>query len=182
MHGLKDYLSAEVVIGAGKRSILLRTLAILVLYHDGRHCVALYRLSQYFERKGYTFLARRLEHRVRRKFGCYLSRKSTIDIGLSLPHPTGIVVGIGVRIGRNCIIYQQVTLGGAAKGDADRSNYPVVGDDVILWAGAKVVGAVEIGSDAQVGTNAVVLSDVPARHVAVGIPAQARPPRDRRVA
>lgn len=89
--------------------------------------------------------------------------------GLSMPHPNGIVIHPQARIGPNCLILQQVTLGTLAEGGA-----PVVGGHVDLGAGAKVLGSVHIGDHAVVGANAVVLHDVPAGAVAVGIPAVSR--------
>jgi serine O-acetyltransferase len=90
--------------------------------------------------------------------------------GLLLPHPSGVVIHPGARVGVNCIIFQQVTLGTLGESGA-----PVVGGDVLLGAGAKVLGGVTIGDHAQVGANAVVLRDVPAGATAVGIPARPLP-------
>lgn len=89
--------------------------------------------------------------------------------GLLIPHPNGIVIHPHARVGPNCLIFQQVTLGTLATGGA-----PVVGGHVDLGAGAKILGNVSIGDHAVVGANAVVLDDVPAGAVAVGIPAVAR--------
>lgn len=86
--------------------------------------------------------------------------------GLLLPHPNGIVVHPDARVGPNCLIFQQVTLGTLATGGA-----PVIGGHVDIGAGAKVLGDVAIGDHVVVGANAVVLKDVPSGAVAVGIPA-----------
>ena len=102
---------------------------------------------------------------------------ATLDIGpgLILPHTQGIVLG-AASIGRNVTIYQQVTLG-ALEADFrfDPSLRPTVEDDVVLAAGAKVLGGVRVGSCSTVGANAVVLCDVPAQHLAVGVPARVQP-------
>ena len=94
--------------------------------------------------------------------------KCTIEGGLLLPHPNGIVIHPKVRIGPNCLLFQQVTLGtgGPVPGA------PVLAGHVDIGAGAKVLGGVTIGAHAVIGANAVVLSDVPAGATAVGIPAR----------
>lgn len=88
--------------------------------------------------------------------------------GLMLPHPNGVVIHPKSVIGPNCILFQQVTLGTTR--DADGA--PVLGGDVFLGAGARVLGPVTVGDHAMVGANAVVMKDVPAGQLAVGIPAR----------
>lgn len=87
--------------------------------------------------------------------------------GLLLPHPNGIVIHPDVKIGPNCLIFQQVTLGSTAK-----SPPPILGGHVDVGAGAKVLGRVTLGNHSQVGANAVVMIDVPENKVAVGVPAK----------
>jgi serine O-acetyltransferase len=87
--------------------------------------------------------------------------------GLKLPHPTGVVFHGGAVIGINCMIMQQVTLGMIGAGE-----YPTVGDNVYIGAGAKIIGRVRIGDGARIGAGAVVLADVPAGFTAVGNPAR----------
>ena len=83
-----------------------------------------------------------------------------------LPHPNGIVIHPATEIGPNCLLLQQVTLGGGAHGA------PILEGHVDVGAGAKILGAVRIGRHAKIGANAVVLADVPAGSTAVGIPAR----------
>lgn len=92
--------------------------------------------------------------------------------GLLLPHPNGIVIHPDARIGVNCLIFQQVTLGTLASGGT-----PVIAGHVDIGAGAKLLGPVFVGEHAVIGANAVVLQDVPARHTAIGIPARCLPPK-----
>jgi serine O-acetyltransferase len=87
--------------------------------------------------------------------------------GLLIPHPNGIVIHSGVKIGPNCLIFQQVTIG--AKDD---SKPPVIGGHVDIGAGARVIGEINIGNNAKIGANAVVLIDVPAGKSAIGVPAK----------
>ena len=92
---------------------------------------------------------------------------TTFGDNLRLPHPTGVVIHGDVRIGDDCMVMQQVTIGQLATGGV-----PVVGSKVYIGAGAKVLGPVSLGDGAQVGANAVVLQDVPAGATAVGIPSR----------
>ena len=87
--------------------------------------------------------------------------------GLSIPHPNGIVIHSRAQIGANCLIFHQVTIG-SREGE---EMLPVIGGDVNIGAGAKILGNVRIGDHANIGANAVVLKDVPAGKTAIGIPA-----------
>ena len=86
-----------------------------------------------------------------------------------LQHSGGIVIAPSVQTGRDCKLYQQVTLG---ESWGNNPGTPILGDRVTVFAGAKVIGGVTIGDRARIGANAVVLDDVPADGVAIGIPAQ----------
>jgi len=123
--------------------------------------VWLYRLSAYCaRRRGLGLLSKYFNLRLIHRYGCHISPRARIGHGLSLPHPTGIVIGIGVQVGEGVTIYQGVTLGVRSKG---RAEYPRIGDGVTLYAGAVVIGGVTVGDHAVVGANAVVTEDVPAR-------------------
>ena len=87
--------------------------------------------------------------------------------GLLIPHPNGIVMHADVKIGPNCLIFQQVTIG-----SKDDSQPPTIGGHVDIGAGAKVLGEINIGNHAKIGANAVVLIDVPEGKSAVGVPAK----------
>ena len=104
--------------------------------------------------------------------GCYLNAGAMIGGGLRMPHPTSIVIGKGAFIGRNATIFQNVTIG---SGDMEAGVYPVIGDDVTIFANAVIVGAVNIGAGAKIGAGAVVVKDVPAGRTAVGNPARILP-------
>ena len=86
--------------------------------------------------------------------------------GLLIPHPNGIVMHADVKIGPNCLIFQQVTIG-----SKDGSKPPIIGGHVDIGAGAKVLGNIKIGNNVMIGANAVVISDVPDNSIAVGVPA-----------
>jgi serine O-acetyltransferase len=91
----------------------------------------------------------------------------SIGGGLLIPHPNGIVIHPDARIGVNCLIFQQVTIGNRGKGGA-----PVIGGHVDIGAGAKLLGPIIVGDHAVIGANAVVVSDVPGGATAMGIPAK----------
>lgn len=122
-------------------------------------------------RQVYWFLYRVLDLIfVRALCGAELDGVCRIGPGLRLPHgANGIVIHKDSVIGSNVTIYHQVTLGGR---NAVESNPPVIGDDVEIFAGAKLLGPIHIGEGATIGANAVVIKSVPAYALAVGVPAR----------
>lgn len=119
----------------------------------------------------YRFLLRKLCV-IRHRFwsvvtGADIPLDCNIGGGLLLPHPNGVVIHPGARIGPNCLIFQQVTIG-----TRDGSLPPEIQGHVDIGAGAKILGNVTIGNHVRIGANAVVLIDVPAGRTAVGIPAR----------
>lgn len=101
--------------------------------------------------------------------GADIPLDAQIGGGLLIPHPNGIVIHPGARIGPNCLIFQQVTIGAGSK-----DGLPVIDGHVDIGAGAKIIGGVRIGAHARIGANAVVVDHVPACSTAVGIPATIR--------
>lgn len=99
--------------------------------------------------------------------GVEIEPGAVIGPGLQVRHGMAVVIGRGVVIGRNCRLHQQVTIGADSQG-----RYPVLGDDVVIYPGAKVFGGITLGDGAVVGANAVVNTDVPAGCTAVGVPAR----------
>lgn len=117
-------------------------------------------------------LAGILSRRMQRRFGVYISIDATIPSTVRFPHPVGIIIGRGVIIGERVTVYQNVTLGGRDLGDAYSGNYPAIGNDTVIFAGAVIAGQVHIGKECRVGANAVVLTNVPDGATAVGVPAR----------
>ena len=153
------------------------TLAVwlrLFLLEPGFQFAFLLRIQELVARApGVGVMLRRLVWYWRtRSFCSDIDPDATIGGGVRFPHPYGIVIGGGCTVGSRVVILHNVTLGRLRSGEASG---PVVGDDAMLNAGAVIVGAISIGDGAVVGANAVVLRDVPAAHVAVGVPADARP-------
>ena len=133
--------------------------------------VVLIRLSEFFYKRRLVVLSKLFSMLNVVVFGLEVSPRVSIGGGLFLPHTVGTVLG-AAKIGENCTIMQGVTLG-ADDTDLDftASKRPVIGSNVLIGAGAKVIGGVMIGDHAKVGANAVVLQDVPAHALAVGVPA-----------
>ena len=133
--------------------------------------VVLLRLSEFFYKRRLVVLSKLFSMLNVVVFGLEVSPRVSIGGGLFLPHTVGTVLG-AAQIGENCTIMQGVTLGAD---DTDLNftvaKRPVIGSNVLIGAGAKVIGGVMIGDHAKVGANAVVLQDVPAHALAVGVPA-----------
>jgi len=106
------------------------------------------------------------------KYGCFIGSQANIGLGVKIPHPNGIIIGHSTHIGNNCIIYHQVTFGGKVVGDAQKGNYPKIGDNVTIFAGAKLIGAINVGNNSIIGANSVVNKDVPPFAVVGGVPAE----------
>ena len=134
--------------------------------------VVLIRLAAFFHGKRLGVLAKLCSMLNVVIFGIEVSSRVEIDGGLFLPHTVGTVIG-AASIGRNCTIMQGVTLGALESDLAFKpATRPVIGNDVVIGSGAKVLGGITVGDHAKIGANAVVLSDVPAYALAVGVPAR----------
>ena len=105
-------------------------------------------------------------NKLQSKYSMWISPECKIGDNIHFMHLDGITIGSGVEIGNNCTIYQQVTIG------KEKEQFPTIGNNVTIYAGAKILGGIKIGNNAVIGANAVVLKDVPDNCVAVGIPAR----------
>lgn len=134
--------------------------------------VLFYRISHYFQLRDMRLLAKICACLNSLLFGIEIASSCSIGPGLFIPHTHGTVIGAW-SIGCNVTIFQGATLGAKYLAfDFDRSSRPILGDNVTIGAGSKVLGGISIGSNSVVGANAVVLSDVPSDCVAVGVPAE----------
>ncbi len=140
--------------------------------------VSLVRHAHALHRRGWRRLAKLVQLFNFVVFGLEVPASLEIGDGLVIAHTQGTILG-GASIGRNVTIFQQVTLGATAIDFGyDPALRPVVEDGVTIAAGAKVLGAVRLGRDCVVGANAVVLADVPAGSLAVGVPARIVAPNE----
>ena len=174
MSVFRDTLEADLYRGRLRGGFPLRVAGLLLFGRGQRGCIAWLRFAQFCDRNRLGFAAQWANATIERRFGCYIHRKARIGSGLKLPHPVGIVIGEGVVIGERCTLYQHVTLGGRRIGDWRGGHYPTLGDDVVVFCGAAVLGALEIGDRATIGANSVVLDTVPPDSVAVGAPARVK--------
>lgn len=116
-----------------------------------------YRKSRFFYKNGLKQIAKYISYRIYIKFNCIIPPESNIHDTVKLPHPTGIVIGEGVKIGKQTVIYQNVTIGRKYK---DVSKYPSIGNNVTIYANSTIIGDVKIGDNAIIGCNSVVLRNV----------------------
>lgn len=142
---------------------------VLLLY-SGLHATLAYRVSHKLYIGGHTFSARAVSQAAKFLTGIEIHPGATIGKGLVIDHGTGVVIGETTEIGDNCTLYQGVTLGGTGKDIGKR--HPTLGDNVLVGAGAKVLGPIMIESNSKIAANAVVLKDIPENSTAVGIPAR----------
>lgn len=129
-----------------------------------------YRRAHKHYLKGHFFRARAISQRALRKTGIEIHPGAKIGKGLFIDHGSGVVIGETTEIGDNCTIYQNVTLGGTGKETGKR--HPTLGNNVMVGAGARVLGPFKVGDNSKIAANAVVLSEVPPNCTAVGVPAR----------
>ena len=144
-------------------------LEILFLY-SGIHALLAHKLSHALYKKGYHFMARLVSQTSRFFTGIEIHPGAEIGKGLFIDHGSAVVIGETAEIGDNCTLYQGVTLGGTGKDIGKR--HPTLGNNVMVGAGAKVLGPFKIGDNSKIAANAVVLEEIPPDSTAVGIPAK----------
>jgi serine O-acetyltransferase len=141
------------------------------LCYPGLHAVAVHKVSSFFWRHGFITFGRFASHIGRFLTGIEIHPGARLGRRFVIDHGMGVVIGETAEIGDDVYIYHQVTLGGTSTEHGKR--HPTIGNNVIIGAGAKVLGAIEIGDNARIGANAVVVAAVPANTTVVGIPARA---------
>lgn len=140
------------------------------LTYSGFHAVRDYRIAHWFYINKLYTLARIVSQVSRFFTGIEIHPGAKIGKGLFIDHGMGVVVGETAEIGDNCLIYQGVTLGGTGKDKGKR--HPTLGDNVMIGAGAKVLGPFRVGNNVKIAANAVVLEEIPDNSTAVGVPAK----------
>ena len=146
----------------------LKSLIAALILDPGLSAAIQFRISARLERKGHPMLAALVGRLNLALNGVQISPQATIGPGLHLPHPSGVVVGNGVRSGEDLTLFQNVTLGARSLGGND---YPVVGRRVIIFANSIVTGEILLGDGCRVGAGSVVLHDVAPGTTVVGVPA-----------
>ncbi len=141
-----------------------------VLYFKGFHAIQTHRLAHWLWSHGRRDLALYLQSRASSVFQTDINPAARIGKGIFLDHATGLVVGETAIIGDNVSILHDVTLGGTGKEGADR--HPKIGNGVLIGAGAKILGNIEIGSCSRVAAGSVVLKPVPPKTTVAGVPAK----------
>lgn len=127
-----------------------------------------YRKAHKLYKKGHYFRARRISQKAARKTGIEIHPGAEIGKGLFIDHGHGVVIGETAVIGNNVTLYQGVTLGGTGKEKGKR--HPTIEDNVMISAGAKILGSFTIGANSKVGAGSVVLEEVPPNSTVVGVP------------
>ena len=151
----------------------------VALLYSGFHAVLAYRVAHILHTHGHVLGARVISQSAKFLTGIEIHPGAKIGKGLFIDHGSGVVIGETAEIGDNCTLYQGVTLGGTGKDVGKR--HPTLGNNVMIGAGAKVLGPFRIGDNSKIAANAVVLSEVPPDSTAVGIPAKVVKRNDRRV-
>ena len=145
------------------------SLEVFFLY-PGVKAIRAYRKAHKHYLKGHTFRARMISQRAAKKTGIEIHPGAKIGKRFVIDHGHGVVIGETAEIGDDVLIYQGVTLGGTGKDTGKR--HPTVGNNVMISAGAKVLGPLKVGDNSRIAAGAVVLEDVPANSTVVGVPAR----------
>ncbi|HZK21131.1 MAG TPA: serine O-acetyltransferase EpsC [Oscillospiraceae bacterium] len=145
------------------------SLMVFLLY-PGLRAVMAHRKAHWFYKRGNFFIARYISQRTARKTGIEIHPGAKIGKRLFIDHGVGVVIGETAEIGNDVTLYQGVTLGGTGKDTGKR--HPTIGDNVMIGAGAKVLGPFKVGNNSRIAAGSVVLSEIPENSTAVGSPAR----------
>ena len=142
--------------------------ALEVLTYAGLHAIIWHRVAHFLWRHNLKLAARIVSQTNRFMTGIEIHPGAKISKGFFIDHGMGVVIGETAEIGEGCLLYHNVTLGGVSL--EKKKRHPTLGKNVVVGAGAKVLGAIILGDNVKVGANAVVLKDVPPNSVVVGNP------------
>jgi len=145
-----------------------RSIIEVLFCYPGLHALYLHRLAHWFWKHRLYFPARLLSHLSRFLTGIEIHPGARIGPGLFIDHGMGVVIGETAEIGEDVTIYHAVTLGGTSWKREKR--HPTIGNNVVIGAGAKLLGPIKVGDCSRIGSGSVVLKDVPPNSVVVGIP------------
>ena len=140
----------------------------VVLAYPGFHARQLHRLAHFLHQRRLRVPARVISHLSRTFTGIEIHPGAEIGDGFFIDHGMGVVIGETAQIGDNCHLYQGVTLGGTSTKRTKR--HPSLGNNVVVGAGAKLIGAIDVGNNVRIGAGSVVVSNVPENATVVGVP------------
>jgi serine O-acetyltransferase len=153
---------------AQKKDPAARSFLEVLLLYQGLHALVHYRFAHLFYKIRLFFIARLISQISRHLTGIEIHPGARIGKGIFIDHGMGIVIGETSIIGDNVLLYQGVTLGGTGLEKGKR--HPTIGNNVVIGAGAKILGNITIGDNSYIGANAVVVKDVPQNSTIVGVP------------
>lgn len=145
-----------------------RNIFEVILLYPGFHALFFHRIAHFFYNIKLFFIARLISQLTRFFTGIEIHPGATIGKRLMIDHGMGIVIGETAVIGNDCVIYHQVTLGGTGKEKLKR--HPTIGNNVLIGAGAKLLGPINIGDNVKIGAGSVVLKSVEKNSTVVGVP------------
>ena len=164
--GVISYVKEEIQV-VRERDPAIKSNMEVFLYSSFK-AILHYRIAHKLYLKKHYFLARWISQRATRKTGIEIHPGATIGKGLFIDHGSGVIIGETAELGDNVTLYQGVTLGGTGKEQGKR--HPTLKDNVMVSAGAKVLGSFTIGENSKIGAGSVVLNEVPPNCTVVGVP------------
>ena len=164
--GIISYIKEEIQV-IRERDPAIKSNMEVLLYPSFKVILS-YRVAHKLYRRKHYFLARRISQRATRKTGIEIHPGARIGKGLFIDHGSGVIIGETTIIGDNVTLYQGVTLGGTGKEKGKR--HPTLKDNVMVSAGAKILGSFTIGENSKIGAGSVVLEEVPPNCTVVGVP------------
>ncbi|WP_456342267.1 serine O-acetyltransferase [Thermovibrio sp.] len=151
-----------------ERDPAARSILEVLLCYPGLHAIWLHRIAHWLWTHNLKLLARLVSHFSRWLTGIEIHPGAKIGRRFFIDHGMGVVIGETTEIGNDVTLYHQVTLGGTSTKKGKR--HPTIGNNVVIGAGAKVLGPVKVGDNCKIGANSVVIKDVPPNSTVVGIP------------
>ena len=164
--GMMSYIKEEIQV-IRERDPAIKSNMEVFLYPSFK-AILHYRVAHKLNLKNHYFLARWISQKAVRKTGIEIHPGATIGKGLFIDHGSGVIIGETAELGDNVTLYQGVTLGGTGKEKGKR--HPTLEDNVMVSAGAKIIGSFRIGENSKIGAGSVVLKEVPANCTVVGVP------------
>jgi len=168
--GRRLNLLKEDIDSVFRRDPAARSWLEVICCYPGLHALWMHRVAHFFWTRNYLFLGRFISHINRHITGIEIHPGARIGRRFFIDHGMGVVIGETTEIGDDVLIYQGVVLGGTSL--EKKKRHPTLGNNVVVGAGAIVLGAITLGDNSRIGAGSVVIHDVPANATAVGVPAR----------